>query len=219
MRIIIRKDDQVDKCYVQLRDIKFLSTKYKSIALKNLYLKYLDLGTKDEDFIKMTEPRLIEIFTKANTIVDLDDYVNLDPLVLARTIYASSFSLSTDKLRRENEHRNQDIADIYHFLTGDLTYPIPIMYDNKYLIENEDKSITLGSTIIPDYYIINGINKDNSELISYLEDNLEDIITNNYPDEEVNYKVQKLNDNILVIFNHQKKKKHILKKIFKKKEN
>ena len=89
-----------------------------------------------------------------------------------------------------------------------LTYPIPVFFDEKVLLDNGE--VVFGSTTIPGYYMLRSYNNE-MNLREYFETNAQELFKAVRGDKEmVSYDITPLGKELLVHF--KEKKKSLFKK-------
>ena len=212
MKIIIRDEQGIKKCYAQLRDIEYLADRYGSMFFGSLLVKERRKGRKTgEDFVDITNLDVAKIIEMNPYIVDFSDMAKYDILTLSRMIILAQSPMSTGKQRMDEEHKVEDLQDLIMFNKGMLTYGIPVLYDENLLID--DGEVVFGSTTLPGYYMLRAHNKD-LDLNKYLNDNLHSLFSLVSPEGEMkSHDVTKVDDSLLV---HFVEKKKVLSNIIKR---
>ena len=212
MKIIIRDEQGIKRCFVQMRDLEYLADRYGSVffgglvARKNRREKH-----SPEEFTEITNIDIANIIDRNPYIVDFSDNARWDLLTLSRMVILTQSPMSIGKRRMDEQHKVEDLQDLMNFKRGMLTYGIPIFYDENILFE--DGEVFFGSTTLPGYYMIRSENKD-LDLNAYLNDNLQELFSLVNPEGELkNFEVTKLDDSLLV---HFVEKKKVLSNIIKR---
>lgn len=212
MKIIIRDEQGLMRCFAQVRDAKYLAQRYDSKKFLNLALgnaAYRNL--KDDDFYEVKNRAVAQIILENPYIVDFSEMVKCDGLTLNRIILLSQSPISYGKQKMDEQHKVEDLLDILNFNRGMLTYPIPVYYDGNIMMDNGE--VVFGSTTIPGFYMLRSYNEE-LDLNEYLELNSGSLYERVNPEGEmVSYEVTKVNNGLLV---HFKEKNKILSQIRKR---
>ncbi len=139
MKIIVRNEQGIKRCFCQMRDIDYLCTRFTSerfrrLALGNYIFKVDQLG--EDDFIEVKNRAVQKMIDENPYIVDFSEVNMYDGFTLARMIVLSSSLMPNEKQRLDDEHKVLDLQDIISFNKGMLTYPIPILFDEKIKIDD-----------------------------------------------------------------------------------
>lgn len=202
MKIIIRNEQGIVSCYVQLRDIEYLGERYHSQFFLNYAVREHNKGRKKDDFIKINN-RIGKIIEEYPYIVDFTDMSKLDVGSLSRTIILSQSFLPDVKTKADEGHKVEDLVDLISFKRGMLTYPIPVFLDEKQLFY--DGEVIFGSTTFPEYYMLRTDNRE-INLSDYLSSNAQKLFGQIQPDDEMaSYEEFKVDNDLLVHFKVKKK--------------
>ena len=170
MKIIVRDEQGIKKCLVQVRDIKYLADRMNSPKFLRLALgSYVGKKLTGEDFIEINTIGIAKIIEECSYIVDFQEMAKYDDLTLSRMILLSRSPISLDeKKKMDEEHKVEDLVDLISFNKGMLTYPIPVLFDQKVL--SDDGEVVFGSTTIPEHFMLKR-NSDNIDLVDYFVSN------------------------------------------------
>ena len=204
MKIIIRDEQGIKRCFVQMRDLEYLADRFGSVFFGGLVArKNRQENHKMEDFTEITNVDVAKVIDRNPYIVDFSEFAKYDALTLSRLIILAHSPMATGKQRMDDEHKVEDLQDLISFKRGMLTYGIPVLYDEDLLFE--DGEVVFGSTTLPGYYLLRSSNED-LDLNSYLNENLHALFSLVNPDGEMkNHEVTKLDDGLLVHFVEKKK--------------
>lgn len=204
MKIIVRDEQGIKKCFIQVRDVKYLVERFESPRLERLILGNNVLrDLKADDFFEVKNKGVIEIIDDNPYIVDFSDFVKYDGLTLSRIILLSQSFLPDEKKKLDEQHKVEDLLDVMNFKRGMLTYSIPIMYDEKTLFDNGE--VVFGSTTMPGYFMLRSYD-ESVDLSDYLVNNLNQLYSIVNPEGEfTSYDVTPLDGSLLVRFTEKKK--------------
>ncbi len=202
MKIIIRNEQGIASCYVQLRDIEYLGERHHSQFFLNYAVRERNKGKKADDFIKI-DNRIAKIIDEYPYIVDFSDMSKLDIGSLSRMIVLSQSFLPDAKTKADEEHKVEDLVDLISFKRGMLTYPIPVFLDEKQLFY--DGEVIFGSTTFPEYYMLRTDNRE-INLSEYLSSNAQRLFEEIQPGNEMaSYEEFRVDNDLLVHFKTKKK--------------
>ena len=211
MKIILRDEQGIKRCFVQVRDVEYLVQKYNSPKLGKMALgnaSYRDL--RADEFFEVKNMGVAKIIDDIPYIVEFGEVVNYDALTLSRMIVLSQSLITSEKEKLDEENKVRDLQDVMSFNKGMLTYPIPVLYDELII---DDGEVVFGSSTIPGYYMLKSYDED-LDLGSYLETNASNLFHSiNEDGEMASYEVTKLDNALLV---HFKEKNKLLAKIRKR---
>ena len=209
MKIVVRNEQEITRCFAQLRDIEYLGERYNSHLFGNLAVREHKNGhTNPYEFLEIKNESVAKIIDRHHYIVDFSDMVKYDTLTLSRLILLSHSFLPDEKTKMDEEHKTDDLVDIISFKKGMLTYPIPVFFDEKDLLDNGE--VVFGSTTIPGYYMLRSYNNE-MDLREYFEANAQELFKAVRGDKEmVSYDITPLGKELLVHF--KEKKKSLFKK-------
>lgn len=209
MKIVVRNEQEIIRCFAQLRDIEYLGERYNSHLFGNLAVREHNKGHKDPyEFLEIKNKNIAKIIDRHPYIVDFSEMVKYNNLTLSRLILLSHSFLPNEKAKMDEEHKTDDLVDIISFKKGMLTYPIPVFFDEKTLWDNGE--VVFGSTTIPGYYMLRSYNKD-MNLREYFEANAQELFKAVKGDKEMDsYDITPVGKDILVHF--KEKKKSLFKK-------
>jgi len=199
MKIIIRNEQGIKRCYIQLRDVDYLVERYNSpklgkMALGNAAFRNL----RADDFFEVKNKGVAKIIEDNPYIVEFGEVVNYDVLTLSRMILLSQVPTVSEKDKFDQDHKVEDLQDIISFNKGMLTYPIPVLFDEELLVD--DGEVIFGSTTFPNQYMIKSTNPE-LDLVDYFLDNINDLFLEVFPGEEMkDYSLMKLDDALLIHF-------------------
>ncbi len=212
MKIIIRDENELKRCFIQLKDVDYLVERFNSPKLGRLILgnnKFRHLGKYD--FFEIKNRGVAQMIEENPYIVDFSEMVKYDGLTLSRLILLAQNPLSTNKKKLDEEHRVDDLQDIMSFNRGMLTYPIPILYDERIIYDNDE--VVFGSTTLPNYYMLRPIQED-IDLNEYLAFHHQSLFESVLPEDEMaSYQVTEIDGGLLVHFDVKNK---VLSKIRKR---
>lgn len=167
MKIMVNEKDK-KSCYVQLRDLYYLSARFKSSSFENLYEKYIQQGLGNADFVFLDDSRVVEVIEFNPFIVDFSIYANNSVGTLIRLAALTAGPVvHADTV--DGQHKRDDIFDIIEYKRGQLEYQIPVVFDRKKYVDMG--RMILGSTNHPGFYMLK--RKD-------VEVNLEDVVNKDY---------------------------------------
>ena len=202
MKIIIRNENGIKKCFVQVRDINYLAERFNVGRLNRYVLG--DRKPEETEFVEIKDMKLAKVIEGCQSIVDFEEMAKLDDFSLGRIILLAHSYLGKES--RDEEQRVRDLQDIMSFKQGKLGYQIPVIL-REVVFENED--MVLGSSTLPGYHILKSIN-GSLDLDNYLALNLKPLFWMIYPEDEMeSYNIIKMNDCLLIHFDV--KKKHLSK--------
>ncbi len=212
MKIIVRDEKGIKRCFAQVRDIDYLakrcnSTKFRRLALGNAIFRDL----KPETFVDIKNMGVAEIIEENPYIVDFSEFSKYDALTLSRIIVASRSFFPDDRRKMDEEHKTEDLVDLISLKNNMLVYPIPILYDEKQLVD--DGEVVFGSTTLPGCYLLRSTNPE-IDLIDYFEKNAQALFESINPEEKMaSYEIIKTDNDVFVRF---KVKRDIFAKIKKR---
>jgi len=213
MKIIVRDEQGIRRCLVQVRDIKYLAEKLNSPKFLRLALgDAINPKIKGEDFIEINSVAIAKIIEENPYIVDFQEMAKYDDLTLSRMILLTRSPVSFDEAKkRDEEHKVEDLVDLISFNKGMLTYSIPVIFDQKVLSDNGE--VIFGSTTIPDHFMLKRCSED-IDLPTYFSQNAQALFEQTgIEGEMVDYKTLELSGSLIVYFNVKKK---LLSKIRKR---
>ena len=211
MKIILRDEQGIKRCFVQVRDIAYLVQRYNSPKLgKMAFGDSYDHELRADDFFEVKNKGVAKIIDDIPYIVEFGEVVNYDALTLSRMIVLSQSFVASEKEKLDEENKVRDLQDVISFNKGMLTYPIPVLFDDLAI---DDGKVVFGSSTIPGYYMLKTYD-ESLDLDSYLESNAKDLFHSiNADGEMASYEVTKLDNSLLVRF---KEKNKLLAKIRKR---
>jgi len=205
MKIIVRDEQGIKKCLVQVRDIKYLADRMNSPKFLRLALgSYVGKKLTGEDFIEINTIGIAKIIEECPYIVDFQEMAKYDDLTLSRMILLSRSPISLDeKKKMDEEHKVEDLVDLISFNKGMLTYPIPVLFDQKVLFD--DGEVVFGSTTIPEHFMLKR-NSEDVDLAEYFSQNAQSLFEQTGIEGEMKgYNTLPFSDSLLVQFDVKKK--------------
>lgn len=224
MKIITNTKRNGEVCYVQLKDILFLSRIVKNNNVMQHYIDFINSGYGDDDFIKINHPLYIEAFKKCDYIVDFIEYgdKNVSINYLSKLLVTINFAFNTDIDSLCVKHKTDGIRDIIAFKKGELDYKIPLIPDGRIEHINDEGTLCFSSTILNDVYVLtstNGVDVQTIDYYSFYLDCLDKLYDTHYPDvkkEDRDYKGFDRGNSIIITINNKKKKERKMGKILSK---
>lgn len=225
MKIITNTKSNGILCYVQVKDILFLARITKNHKMMEQYVKLINDGKVDDDFIRITQTSLIELFTRCDHIINFSDYADKNSSVtyLSNLLVNMNSTVVGGELEREClQHKSDGIRDVMAFKKGELEYKIPLVASGKVEYTSDNEEFYFESTIIDGCYILktkDGSSVQNHEYYEFYVACLKRLFQEQYPDREFNSEAYKCYDrvNMLVItINNEKKKTNVVGKILSK---
>lgn len=158
MKIIVKDGENIKKCLIQVRDINYLAERYELTILRKALLGKNEGAKKEYEFVEVHNKDLAGAIEQNPYIVNFSEMAKYDDFTLSRLVLLTQIPGSTGKQRLDDQHKIEDLQDIITFTNGKLPYQIPVLFDDRITLVNED--VTFGSTTIPDYYMIRSNKKD-----------------------------------------------------------
>ena len=211
MKIIVRDEHGIKRCFCQMRDIDYLSTRFTSERFRQFALgNYIFRDLKEDDFFEVKNRAVKKIIEEDQYIVDFGEINKYDNLTLSRMILLSQVPLPTEREKLGIDHKILDLQDIISFNRGMLTYPIPVLFDEK--MKFEDGDVVFGSTTLSDHFMLRTNNQD-IDLIDYFMENCNSLFALAYPEGEMkSYNIKKVNNDLIIYFEVKKRLFKSLKK-------
>lgn len=214
MKIITKTRRDGELCYIQVKDILFLSRITKNSNVMQQYINLINEGHGDNDFIRITQKSYIEIIKKCDYIADFIEFGNKNTPIsyISSLIVTLNFSVGDEITKECVSHKTDDLRDIMAFKKGELEYKIPLVANGSIEMCNEDKTLVLDGTAISDCFIIksiDGVDIQNKDYYDFYLNCLDRIYSEFYPDIEQTERKYDAYDrgNVLVICIHRQEKK------------
>ena len=216
MKIITEDYNNNFYCYIQVRDIYYLLKTKPNITIKAMYEKCLRTNKTDYEFIRITDPHIIELILHTEGIIDFETYHQENPELLTRYLINSIFSDT-----EETKHKCESIRDILAFQKGELNYKIPIVPTREYACFDSKRNISIQTSNMKGYYILkteDDIPIDNKDYQFFLGEQISYICSmNGIKKEELDIKTQTIGSYIIIkIGKKQPKKQNIFQRLLKK---
>jgi len=192
MKIITNTKRCGKLCYVQVRDVLFLARMTENRRLMDDYIKFINEGKTDYEFIKVSGDSYIKAFELCDYIIDFGEYSKRDIGIsyLSNMVRSQAYVIPKERFGKEGmRHQTDAIRDIIAYKRGDLEYKIPLVADGRIEFVSCDKQFTFDSTIIDDCYMIgttNGLPISEVDYSQFLKESL-DKIFGNIPKEDRKY--------------------------------
>lgn len=187
--------------YLQVKDLTYLF----NITGFSYFKKAIKVGNSADEFVLITNNKIIEIINNSNGIVDFNEIYQMDLATISEFIlsYSKSSLFSKDET---NRHYLEGLRDVLDFKKGSLDYKIPLI---KGEVLYDDGSIIISGTTISDiFYVKGGITNIKDILISLFDD-VESLEFDTIKQDE---------ESIIRIKNVKRKKASIIGKIRNRKE-
>ena len=208
MKIIVRDGNEIKKCLVQVRDIEYLSERFELAKLKKAVLGKEEGTKKGYEFVEIHNKELAGAILQNPFIVDFSEMAKHDSFTLSRIIFLTQTPINDGKQRLDDQKKIEDLQDIITFNTGKLPYQIPVLFDDKVTLINED--VTFGSCTVPNYFMIRS-NKKGLDLAAYVREKIGSLFAVLDCDREMeSYSTVEVDDAILIKF--KLKRKSLLRK-------
>lgn len=212
-------------CYVQVKDVMFLARITKNHKMMEQYVKLINNGKGDDDFIRVTQTSLIDLFTRCDHIINFSDFANKDSNLtyLSNLLVNMNTTLVGGDLEKECiQHKSDDIRDIMSFKKRELDYKIPLVPSGVVEYTNDEGNLYFDSTVVEDCFILttkDGSPVQNHDYYDFYVLCMKRIFSELYPDREFNSESYNCYDrvNMLVItVNREKKKTNVVNRILSK---
>jgi hypothetical protein len=204
MKIIIKDGENIKKCLIQVRDVNYLAERYELTTLRKALLGKNEDSKKEYEFIEVHNKDLARAIEQNPFIVNFTEMARYDDFTLSRLIFLTQTPVNDGKQRLDDQHKIEDLQDIITFNTGRLPYQIPVLFDDRITLINED--VTFGSTTIPNYYMLRA-NKKDLNLAEYLRTKVDSLFGILELDREMDsYSTVELEDSLLVKFKLKRKR-------------
>jgi hypothetical protein len=204
MKIIIKDGENIKKCLIQVRDVNYLAERYELTTLRKALLGKNEDSKKEYEFIEVHNKDLAGAIEQNPFIVNFTEMARYDDFTLSRLIFLTQTPVNDGKQRLDDQHKIEDLQDIITFNTGRLPYQIPVLFDDRITLINED--VTFGSTTIPNYYMLRA-NKKDLNLAEYLRTKVDSLFGILELDREMDsYSTVELEDSLLVKFKLKRKR-------------
>ncbi|MGN1372319.1 MAG: hypothetical protein ACI4XM_08625 [Candidatus Coprovivens sp.] len=156
MKIITNTKHSGELCYVQVRDILFLAELTGNVNLMNQYYNLINEGKTDEEFVRIFQKAYIDIYKRCDFIIDFCEFCGEDVSInyISRLMVNMNVFIRNKNDRKFINHKSDDLRDIIAFKNGVLNYKIPLIVDGRFEVFNDDKSLSLNSTILKDHFVI-----------------------------------------------------------------
>ena len=201
LKIFTRNEVGDSVCYIQLKDLKFLSELTENHILATRYNQYIKNGKQETDFIKETNPNLINAYQECPDIIDFTDYQNQDLMVL-NSIYLSLLKTTIcDEIKHKcNQHHADDLLMLMDYKKGDTNLEIPMVPNGVFGYEHMDLGLYFYSSIFENYCVLKSTTLtklQDKDYKSFMEECIDAIcVINNAEVEEIK---ENLKDDCIII--------------------
>ena len=181
MKIITNTKRNGKLCYVQVRDVLFLARMTGNKRLMEDYLKYINAGKSDYEFIKVSGDSYIKAFELCDYIIDFGEYNKRDIGInyLTNMVKNKAYVVHKDRFGEEGmEHQIDALRDVMAYKRGELEYKIPMVADGRLEYTSNDNMFTLDSTIFDNCYVVSttsGLPINEIDYSDFLEESLNKI--------------------------------------------
>ena len=141
MKIITDTKRYGKLCYVQVRDVLFLAKMTDNQRLMKDYLRFINEGKTDYEFIKVSGDSYIRAFELCDYIIDFSEYSKKDIGInyLSNMVKSKIYVSSRDSFYEEGiNHQIDSVRDMMAFKKGELDYKIPLVADGRVEILSKD---------------------------------------------------------------------------------
>lgn len=187
--------------YLQVKDLTYLF----NITGLSYFKKAIKVGNSADEFVLITNNKIIKIINNSNGIVDFNEVYQMDLATISEYIlsYSKSSLFSKDET---NRHYLEGLRDVLDFKKGSLDYKIPLI---KGEVLYDDGSIIISSTTISDIFYVKGGTTSIKDILISLFDDVESLEFDTIRQDE---------ESIIRIKNVKRKKASIIGKIRNRKE-
>jgi hypothetical protein len=187
--------------YLQVKDLTYLF----NITGFSYFKKAIKVGNSADEFVLITNNKIIEIINNSNGIVDFNEIYQMDLATISEFIlsYSKSSLFSKDET---NRHYLEGLRDVLDFKKGSLDYKIPLI---KGEVLYDDGSIIISGTTISDIFYVKGGTTNIKDILISLFDDVESLEFDTIRQDE---------ESIIRIKNVKRKKASIIGKIRNRKE-
>lgn len=216
MKIISNTKRNGVLCYVQVKDIMFLARITKNDNMMEQYIKLINDGKGDYDFVRVTQTSLIDLFIKCDYILNFSDFTDkgtnvsyLSNLLVNMNSTLVGGDLEKDCLR----HKSDDIRDVMAFKKGELEYKIPLISSGLIEYTSSDGEFYFDSTVVEGCFTLStkdGSMVQNHDYYDFYLLCLKRLFAELYPDREFNldsYKCYDRGNMLIIMINESEKKK------------
>ena len=188
MKIITDTKRYGKLCYVQVRDVLFLAKMTNNQRLMKDYVRFINEGKTDYEFIKVSGDSYIRAFELCDYIIDFSEYSKKDIGInyLSNMVKSKVYVSSRDSFYEEGiNHQIESVRDMIAFKKGELDYKILLVADGRVEILSKDRKFTFESTVVDDCFILKTTDGSNIECHDYqefLEDSVKKIFEKLYSD-------------------------------------
>ena len=187
--------------YLQVKDLTYLF----NITGLSYFKKAIKVGNSADEFVLITNNKIIKIINNSNGIVDFNEVYQMDLATISEYIlsYSKSSLFSKDET---NRHYLEGLRDVLDFKKGSLDYKIPLI---KGEVLYDDGSIIISGTTISDIFYVKGGTTSIKDILISLFDDVESLEFDTIRQDE---------ESIIRIKNVKRKKASIIGKIRNRKE-
>lgn len=204
MKVVVNKKHEV-VCYVQLRDLIYIVNEITEY--RKLVLKYMDQVDTIDDFVKVTDEKLISVIKDKEDIIDFHDFSSYSIEDLSHLLIVKKLFCDNNSRNRVN-HEARDIQDLILYKKGELRYNIPLIADDRIVLNVNGYKVF--STTFNNKFIIECSGDVYCDFV-YLIDELQKNAKEKgllLPDVEYSYKIIDVNENKILVFIPLEKKKN-----------
>lgn len=187
MKIITDTKRYGKLCYVQVRDVLFLAKMTNNQRLMKDYLRFIDEGRTDYEFIKVSGDSYIRAFELCDYIIDFSEYSKKDIGVnyLSNMVKSKVYMAPRDSSHEEGiNHQIEAVRDMMAYKRGELDYKIPLVADGRVEMLSKDSRFTFESTIIDGCFmlkVVDGSDIDNQDYQEFLDNGIKRVFDALYP--------------------------------------
>lgn len=225
MKIITNTNREGVLCYVQVKDINFLARITKNKKLMEQYIRLINEGRGDDDFVKIADVGFIDIIRRCEYIVEFSEFANKDNSItyLSNILVNMNYTLGSSELEKDCvQHKSSAIRDIMDLKKGELGYKIPLVPNGVVEYVSDDQRLLFDSTVIEDCYVLRASDASDVHQIDYYDfyvSCINKIYEEKYPEvqkEDRQYKSYGKGNILVVSIQAGKKKKSKIEQILNK---